>query len=144
MIEFSRRTDRRAFYKKKHISQMTKKEVLILKRRLSVLDGSKIHLTRHAINQINSKNLRLNKSDIIDMIYDSEIIEYKLEFDSQYNLVNESILLRSNKSWQNGINVCMVLGMRNYGIITVWGNRINDNHETIDMTYYNKNVKIIA
>jgi len=120
---------------KKHIIQMTKEEVKILRDRIrkSINMRRPITLTKHCKDRMNEKNIAMY--DMIMVLKDYDLIEYHLK-DS-----DERVLLRGKKDY-DGKNICISYSVKEKRIITTYVNKLDDNHNTLDLNNYNEKILI--
>lgn len=77
-----------------------------------------------------------------------DIIEYNYVLGN--NGRDNRVVVKSWDSYQVNVegkdtecNMIFVLSVTNHKIITIWYNDINDNHDTLNMSRYDKNVKVV-
>ena len=122
-------------------TQMNKLELTYLKDQLNKINS--FETTFHADDKF--YELQLSKDYIYNLIgkFDIEnIIEYNTGRGHERRVVVKDL---TPIKCDNGKEVVAKysIDLDSGVIVTVWVNLINDNHKTIDMTYYNKNLKII-
>lgn len=131
---------------KKHAYQMSFSElhnvVSFFKNYTSKND---ITLTNHLKNKILNNEVVLNTNmlaNIMDNISQS-IVEYNVTNDKPRlllrSLKQEKILI--DNKYQN-TNLCIVIDLLNFNIITAYHNLANDNHGSFDLSRYDENMKI--
>jgi hypothetical protein len=130
--------------RKKHYSQMTKDEKDSLFARLRGIKGWK--LSNHSLDRLVEKNIHATYYDIVSTIHKSRIIEYHIVKmkEKDVNINDERVLLRSNAVVNGDYNLHVVYSITRKKIVSVWINKVDDIHSTIDMRDYDKNVKIIG
>lgn len=126
---------------RKLYTQMNKLELTYLKDQLNKINS--FETTFHADDKF--YELQLSKDYIYNLIgkFDIEnIIEYNTGRGNERRVVVKDL---TPIKCDNGKEVVAKysIDLDSGVIVTVWVNLINDNHKTIDMTYYNKNLKII-
>lgn len=126
--------------KKKHGSQMTKKERDYLYKRLQSFE--KWTVSRHALDRIKMKNIRVTYDDIVSTIYYSEIIEYHV-VENFKGVRDERVLLRGKAIVNRNKNANFVYSITRGEIVSAWLNRVDDRHATLSWSDYSKDVKIL-
>lgn len=128
--------------KRKHKSQMNSREVNGLWFRLRNVGKSCWILSDHATDRIKEKGIETNLEDIVSMIGNAELIEYKLHrWKSQ---MHERIVLRSKAIVNGDQNVHAVYDLTTNEVISVWMNHVDDRHATLDFSNYDKNTKVFG
>lgn len=131
---------------KKHYSQFTKEEYLFLKNKLQNLNKERIVESYH----LSTKFIGYDIDVVKELPYkdDIYIIEYNQTPTRDY--IDRRILVRSKESYDVNIkgkiikcNLCVVFSIVTNEIITIYWNKENDNHRTLNTTRYNKDLKII-
>lgn len=117
---------------RKHSSQMNKSEKQII--RDFVSNGKKYNYTKHAELRKSEKNIA--DIEVARCISYNDIIEFHFVDDSK------RVLLRG-KNTENGYHVCVVVDLDTHDIITVYKNRNNDNHFTLDESEYDKSYNLL-
>ena len=126
---------------RKLYTQMNKLELTYLKDQLNKINS--FETTFHADDKF--YELQLSKDYIYNLIgkFDIEnIIEYNTGRGHERRVVVKDltpIKCDNGKEVVAKYSIDLDTGV----IVTVWVNLINDNHKTIDMSYYNENLKII-
>jgi len=126
---------------RKLYTQMNKLELSYLKEQLNKINS--FETTFHADDKF--YELQLKKDYIYNLIgkFDIEnIIEYNTGRGDERRVVVEDhtpIICDNGKLVYASYNIDIDTGF----IVTVWVNLTTDKHETIDMSYYNENLKII-
>lgn len=135
---------------KKHYTQFSLEEKEYLVSALRNIDTSKIIPSKHLASKL---DVTYKMEDIQEVLKDNNlkdmIIEYNVTITREG--VDKRVLLRSKKSFpviikNNTVdcNICFVISIINNEIITVYYNKQDDNHNTVDFNRYNKNLKIIG
>lgn len=131
---------------KKHYSQFSKEEYLFLKNKLQNLNKERIVESYH----LSIKFIGYDIDVVKELPYkdDIYIIEYNETPTRDY--IDRRILVRSKESYDVNIkgkiikcNLCVVFSIVTNEIITIYWNKENDNHRTLNTTRYNKDLKII-
>lgn len=125
---------------RKHSSQFKKSEKESLMKRLRSID--KWSISTHALKRIREKGIDATYNDIASTVHDCMIFEYKIDYNRFTNRCEERIGVRSNSITNKNFNLNVIYSLTNKKVITVWLNRINDNHATLDKTLYDANLKI--
>lgn len=119
---------------RKHISQMSKEEEYFLWKKLFGVNVEQWNITGHLLKRLDERGG--NFEDILSVIFNGTIIEYH----SINN--NNRILVRGKRSF-NGSVICAVFEPETRNVITLYWNRFNDNHKTIDMQLYIADLDIV-
>ena len=128
--------------KRKHGTQIaTDEEIMIWDRLYSISNWS---LATHALTRLEEKNINAKYNDIVSVIKNSFIIEYKIDYNKQVNRCNERVVLRSNEVINNHYNLYVVFNLTRKRIVTVWLNRIDDFHDTLNWDLYDGNMKVFC
>lgn len=130
--------------KRKHISQMNSNETSTIWKRLKNVQEFEWKLVGHALKRLAEKKIKANRYDIISTIYNSEIIEYRIVHNNVTNSHDERVILRSKAIVNEKFNLNAVFSLTNKRIVTVWINHINDRHDTLDWSIYDKNMKVLG
>ena len=125
---------------KKHYKQMNFAEVFMSQFIIQSVDKRMWKFSYHAIDKIDALNIDMNKKDIVEMIYESDIIEYKIK--KYFNRAREGLAIRNRYNYK-GYNICMYICITTKTIVTVWLNRKNDHHRTLNLNRYSDNLKIV-
>lgn len=128
---------------KKHVSQMTKYEINLLREKLLSLKLSKTKISKHLIQKMESKDMTFTSKHFVSMMKDFNIIEFNR------TRGQGRVLIRGNKSekvMEKSIivnaNLCIVFNLTDNEIVTAYWNYSGDNHQSIDMNRYNEKLKI--
>lgn len=135
--------------KKKHVSQMTDKDIDIITNRLNNL--TRLYCTKHVISKIKNDNLWFSSDMIVDVIEDvseENIVEYNVS--PFFGEMDSRVLLRSTESFLVDIsgngpvycNICFVISLDRGAIVTVYYNAEYDNHTYLDMSRYDQSLKV--
>lgn len=133
---------------KKHYTQMTIEEKEFLKNKLYNLDKESIYVSKHLANKFIGYSLDIVK----ELPFKDNVMDLIIEFNStpMNNYIDKRVLLRTNEIFDvyiNGefeeCNLCVVYSIINSKVVTVYWNRFTDNHATVDMRRYNKDLEII-
>ena len=132
---------------RKHFSQMTPKEKRFIDNRIdkkrAMVSPSNLNVGSHANKRIEDRNrLKVSLALIVDTIKNSNFHEYKLIREGD-KIVDERVLLRS-KGTYDGHNIIIVYSLMFNRVITFWTNYPNDKKATLDMSIYDKNMKIVG
>ena len=130
---------------KKHYSQMTATEINFLKKELKEINVHNCKVSSHLVRKFKTE-LKIELLELARTIKsnDSLIIEYNTVRN------DKRILIRSKKEYnvildgrKQLANICLVISIIENKIVTAYYNSSNDNHNHINMTRYNQNLKII-
>lgn len=136
-----RRTDKKQ--KRKHVSQMTIHEKKRCERMLydSLRVYGKFSISKHALEKRYEKiPLALLKSLILNKNISRHVIEYNIKYLPHDDRVDERVVVRI--PCNNKVDICMSISIISGRIITVYYNKKNDNHDTIDLSYYDSKLLI--
>lgn len=135
--------------RKKHVSMMSKAEINYLSNRVCLLQN-KWSLTEHV-----RFNGRLFHLAHIEELMKEDLRLSLIEFNEKttYGVKSRRVLLRSQFAVPtllqiNGIsewmfsNLCLVMDIDTGDIITMYWNRVSDNHSTINMERYDQTLNI--
>jgi hypothetical protein len=126
--------------KKKHYTHMSNEEKEFLFKQLKGVKNWDI--SYHALERIEKKGIKATYNDIISTIHNANIIEYHLtKFEDEKDA---RILLRSKSLVNKCYNLHVVFSVTRQKVVSVWLNHIDDQHKTVDMRDYNKNVRILG
>lgn len=93
---------------------------------LNKIEYEYLSYTIHLNQRMNQKNI--SKNEIIKTLKDNEIIEFHYK--------NSPRILIRGRNDENGYNICLVINLQDYTIITAYKNKISDNHKTLNTTRY--------
>lgn len=140
--------------RKKHVSQMTKDEIHYLSEKCKNIPQKKVTISKHLLQ----KGISFNQVDILNTLQSpnlhSLIIEYN-ETPKKNGSLDSRVLIRSNiskdvqfqtkygKVFTAPAQMCFVISLKTYEVITVYWNKTNDSHTTMDWSRYQKHLKII-
>lgn len=117
---------------KKHVSQMTNAEQKRLLNLLMAVPYWKAG--EHCSHRLSQRRGKLR--DARDVVFNGDLIEYHNKNGSH------RVLLRGSKVFRGRV-MCAVFEIDTCKIITHYWNDIDDNHNTIDMSAYNKDLNIL-
>ena len=139
---------------KKHISQMTEAEKKYLKDKIKSIDRKDITLARHLTNK--QKNIGFKMKNIIEVLNEENVDELIVEYNETptNGVIDKRVLLRGDKSYNvrfesekgsfiSPANICFVVLLDTYRVVTAYWNKTEDSHRTINWSRYNKDLKII-
>ena len=131
--------------KRKHVSQMSQHEIKGLTDRLKRLSSSgNLQFTRHAFDRMDEKGIMVTQRDIVSMISNSSVVEYKIDKDAMSEGFCERLVIRSRATVNKNYNLKVVFNLTNRTVVTVWINHVKDYHCTLDLGMYDKNMKIFG
>ena len=128
--------------RRKHVSQMTKKEQDTIWKRLKGVQEHQWKLRSHAIIRVFEKEIHVSVKDIVSTIKNSTIIEYKTKYNK--GRMEERVVLRSNAIANEEYNLNVVFSLTTKEIVSVWLNHTNDLHSTLDWNIYDKDLVLRA
>ncbi|WP_346938281.1 DUF4258 domain-containing protein [uncultured Clostridium sp.] len=121
---------------KKHISQMKKDEINLIKNKLNNLGA--LELSFHVREQMVNRNI--SEKDMYNVMRDYSIIEFHHKI-NDYGKDDNRVLIRSNRKVK-GSNICLSISLDKARIVTCYGNESNDKHKTMNMSNYNSKCDI--
>ena len=131
---------------KKHYTQMSNEELTYLKNKLHNLNKRNLIISTHARN----KN-EFNDTDIKQLPFEvtnDMIIEFNRTEKRGY--IDKRVTVRSKKVYDVKINdkiekcnIIAVFSLTTNRVVTVFWNLTTDKHESINMSRYNKDLKIL-
>jgi hypothetical protein len=140
--------------KKKHVNQMTKEEIAYLKKQIMLFPTWKAKMSKH----LKRKMVTLNLNDVEDMLLDRKAEDFIVEYNEtplETGGTDRRLLLRSTKSQkvkfktrnnrmvEAQANLCFVISLDHFEIITAYWNKVTDDHENIDWKRYSQHLTII-
>jgi len=128
--------------KRKHGSQLKQHEITKLFNRLKDVEQWKF--SHHALDRLVEKGINATYDDIVSTIQNSEIIEYKINYNGRVNRCEERVVLRAKAIVNGEYNLNVVYSLATSCIVTVWINHINDNHRTLDWSIYDEKMQVFA
>lgn len=131
---------------KKHVSQMSFSELN------NVVNFFKDYTTKNDVTLSNHlKDKIINSEVVLNTNMLANIMDNVSQSIVEYNVTNNKprLLLRSLKQemilidnkYQN-TNLCIVVNLLNFNIITAYHNLADDNHDDFDLNRYDENMKI--
>ena len=125
--------------KKRHILQMTNIEKhyldVVIKPCVRKQFNMNKELSDHSLERLKSKFRKVpTVSDIEDVLFNGEIIEYKEIYLNQ-KLIDKRIVVRKSIN-HNSYDLVIVYSVMNNCIVTAWKNKLDDNHQTLDLSLY--------
>lgn len=142
-----RRTACKSIQSKKHYTQMNtqEKEKCINLIRMSHQMNDYFRLSSHAEGKLVTY---LNFNNLLGMLYSEDSIDYVIEYNETIKFGNtyKRVLLRHpNKVKVNGVlsYLYLVIEAQTGIVVTAYYNRVTDTHKTLDLDYYQEDLKII-
>lgn len=126
--------------KRKHCSQLEETEIKVIWERLKNIENWNIRT--HALDRLEEKGIHATYNDLVSVIHDASIIEYKIDYNSTINRCDERVVVRANSIVNYCYNLNVVYSISQQRIITVWINHINDRHKTLRWELYDENMKV--
>lgn len=118
---------------RKHFSHLTSEEKTFLNSFLTK-DNKEYRAINHAI--IRSKEKIITNESVDRAIHNGKIVEY------HYKQGNR-VLVRGNVN-EDGYNICVVIDCDTLEILTVFFNKENDAHVTLNKSLYRKNFDVLS
>ena len=122
-------------------TQMTNEEKVYLANKVNKVN--RLVPTRHSQEKMDMLDISLDYiAEILHTIKPSQVVEYNT------GRGNESrVLVKDNRVMTTDtgkkVNGKYVIDIKTGKLVTVWINGVNDTHKTIDMSLYNKDLKIL-
>lgn len=139
-----------AYQQKKHVSQMTTKELKYL---FEKVKENKRSLTpsNHLKEQIEKGKVSFKMNMVKPMLMDLRrtIIEYNHKTNGKDVFARRVVLRSSNSYIANvegknvAVNLIVVIDIKTMEIVTAYNNAVSDNHNEINMNRYKKDLTII-
>jgi hypothetical protein len=127
---------------KKYYTQMTQDEINYLYN--EILKISRLRVQSHMWDKIDKYELdAFFVRNVLDRITKESIIEYNNGRGQERRVVLEDKRNTIEASDGSTMFLTVVIDIDKQCFVTLWVNDINDTHATLDMSYYNKNLKII-
>lgn len=134
---------------KKHYTQLSNDELDYLVNKLRELKN--IQPSWHLVEK---KDILIKKLDVFKVINDKNLKDLIIEYNVTPNRFDgkddRRVLLRSRESYNVNIgdksltcNLCFVISILKGEVITAYYNSVEDNHNSIDWTRYNKDLNVI-
>lgn len=143
------------FQKKKHITQMNKKEETYLRNCLDNM-AYRLEFSKHLKDKKRRNNISFSKTSISNMLIFGEydIIEYNETWIDNHTELSRRVLIRGTNAedvqiFRDGslqymsCNLCVVIDFERGKIVTAYWNAVDDDHETLNPNRYDKNLRII-
>ena len=128
--------------KRIHCSQLQQEEINTIWRRLKSFDSW--GTSKHTFDRLTEKGINATYDDLVSTINNSNIIEYKIDYNEKINRCDERVVLRANAVVNDTYNLNVVYSITFGVIITVWMNHINDKHSTLNWELYDENMKVFG
>ena len=112
---------------------MTNKELELCKKKVYSVNPSAWKLSFHFLDRLKQKNIHVDLNILNDIFRHFDIIEYKIITKDRQK--NERVVIRYNE-------FCLVLDLTSACIVTIWKNSLNDNHNTLKIEEYDKNLRV--
>jgi hypothetical protein len=127
--------------KRKHIEQMNRKEILYLYDKLQTIHS--LEKGYHARTRADERKVNTESftDNIKENLKQSRIIEFK-EIKYENGEKEQRVLIGTRNNHKKDIDFKVVISLTFNKIITIWENRITDNHKSVDKSIYNKNLRI--
>ena len=126
--------------KRKYRSQMTTEEMNTIWSKFKNVEEWGI--STHALDRLKQKGIKATYEDIVSMIDNSQIVEYKIDYEKKINRCEERVVLVSNAVVNGCYRLKAVFNFGRQDIVTVWINHLNDNHDTLDWSLYDADMKV--
>ena len=130
---------------KKHMSQMSSEEIDYMKDKLRNLN---ITLSRHLKEKEDTFYMVDFQNEMKDL-NNLNIIEYN-ETLTRNKFLDYRVLLRTNNTYEVNVDgrkeicqLCFVVSIKTGKIVTAYWNKSNDVHKSLNLSRYDKNIKII-
>ena len=138
---------------KKHIEQMTEEEVAYLKKQIRLFPHWKAKKSKH----LKRKMVSLDLIEVEDMLLDRKAERFIVEYNETVldsGEIDRRLLLRSDKPRmvkfktrkkkviEAEANLCIVISLDRFEIVTAYWNKVEDAHKTIQWSRYNNQLAI--
>lgn len=130
--------------KRKHVSQMCDREINSLFERLKDVErkGQTWRMTGHTLKRMNEKDIQVNFEDVVSMIHNADIVEYKIDENRFSGKPEERVVLVSKFVVNKNYRLKVVYSLTERRIITTWVNHVKDTHKTLDWNLYTNNMPV--
>ena len=130
--------------KRKHVSQMCDKDINSLFKRLKNVErnGQTWRMTGHTLKRMDEKGIQVSFEDIVSMIHNADIVEYKIDDNRFSGKPDERVVLVSKFVVNRCYRLKVVYSLTDRRIITVWTNHVKDNHKTLDWSLYTQDMPV--
>jgi hydrogenase maturation factor HypF (carbamoyltransferase family) len=128
--------------KRKHGSQLQAHEENGLWKRLKSIEEWEWEILSHALERLEKKGIKASRQDLISTISFASIIEYKIDYNKVIKDYDERVVLRAKAIVNSRYNLHVVYSLTTKSIVTVWINRIDDRHSTLDWSIYSEDMKV--
>lgn len=127
--------------RKKHVSQMTNIEISKIRKKVDRLSVAMLigSMSEYARNRAFEKGICIDEKTLSRWL-ENDIIEYKTVYYKFLNKLEERVVIRSN--YDNKYDVVIVLNVKCHKIVTMWKNKRTDVHKTLNLSKYDRNLKI--
>lgn len=127
--------------RKKHVSQMTNIEISKIRKKVDRLSVAMLigSMSEYARNRAFEKGICIDEKTLSKWL-ENDIIEYKTVYYKFLNKLEERVVIRSN--YDNKYDVVIVLNVKCHKIVTMWKNKRTDVHKTLNLSKYDRNLKI--
>jgi len=125
-----------AYGDKKHYTQMDQLESDFLMRKFFEIDQQEWSFTSYCVTRFNER--KIDAEHFLSLFNsDVQLIEYHMKHNSN------RILLRS-KAIHEGYQVCAVFNLTDKRIVTVYTNKITNQHNRLKKEFYNPNLDVFS
>lgn len=138
------REARRFAGQRKYQAQMSDFEKKGLLNRLEKVNPKLWRPTYHCIDRLQEKGIEVDRQFMIDMIKDSDVVEYRIVMNERTNRIDERVILSSKSVTKRNHRVKVVYSLTSKSIITAWTNHVKDTHETLDWNLYSEDMKVFG
>lgn len=120
---------------KKHISQMSPSEIDLLefRRKYLLCIRKPFTYSKHFFDIAKKRGVK--PKDAEETVIQGNIIEFHDRI-IDGKVIDKRVLLRSNKTYKENYNLCVVYSLWYKRIITAYYNHITNNHEKTDFSMY--------
>ncbi len=141
-----RRTTNGNIQQKKHFTQMDNKEVETCANLLrNCLRNNRLNMSEHAQSKLKAP---INFKALVGMIFKAPDLNYIIEYNetTRYENTSHRVLVRHPQVTKvDGFlsYTYIVIDVNNGRIITTYYNKVTDHHDTLNMSYYTQDLKIM-
>lgn len=127
--------------KKKHVSQMTNAEITKIRRKVDKLSVTMLigSMSEYAKHRATKKGVHVYRKALAKWL-ESDIVEYKTIYYDFMDKLEERVVIRSE--YDSEFDVVIVVNVNTHKIVTLWKNKCDDTHKTLNLSKYDRNLKI--
>lgn len=130
---------------KKHVTQMSPEDKVVIAQRLDVILDENLIFSSHLRDKLNAKSTLISKKLVDDIHNDIQscIIEYNEAGNSKRVVVRSNMCMPVERNRElDYVNLCLVIDLTNSRVVTAYTNSYDDDHSSVDYSRYDKNLKV--